>query len=89
MSSQQTNSLATVLKLLSGVSAHGVEQTILYGLTARFDRDERLGHQIPDVRGDIGPGALIITHHSDRSFENEGAREDRQAPQDHALILRQ
>src|SRR5262249_20955988 len=89
MSSQQSRNLATLLKLLSGVSAHGVEQTILYRLAGRFDRDERLGHEITDVRGDIGLRSLIITHHSDRGFENKGAHEYRQATQDHALILRQ
>src|ERR1700733_4326676 len=89
MSPQQSRNLATLLKFLSGVSTHRVEQTILYRLAARFDRDERLGYQVGDVRGDIGLRSLIITHYSDRGFENEGAHEDRQAAQHHALILRQ
>jgi hypothetical protein len=58
-------------------------------MAACFDRDERLGYKITDIRGDIRLRSIIITHHSDRGFENEGAHEDRQATQDRALIVRQ
>ena len=47
VSAQQSRDLSTLLKFLSSISAHGVEQTILYGLAAHFDRDDDLATRLP------------------------------------------